>query len=147
MKQLRFIFLIAYLFIGFYAKAQIGCLYINSLNEKDTLYIFTSVVRERYEEENIVKLYKRNEKFYATIKKNKNEVIRLNQKQLNLFRLFELNLRNQSLEGDELLISGSMSRYELVFKNGQISFSSRISYFDIYKEILGYEIESIKMDE
>jgi hypothetical protein len=114
-------------------------LYIESIESNDTLLIICSVTRERVKEIETVSVYRNKGELIARLNwnfgKNDTTVI-LSDTIIIKIKTFERALRNQSLAGNEIQLAGSVSAYELIFKQGKISYSTKNSYYSLCEELL-----------
>lgn len=136
MFQLKIIIyqiLIIILCSGFSIKKDSNLLFIDSMSHKDTLMIkSTTWHHERVEDFESICIYYEDDELVAHLirwftridEAMCDTIFKLNKTQIEGIRLFEKKVRNQNLEGNEIRLSGRLTKYELTLKKKKVTYST-----------------------
>ncbi len=116
---------------------NIDCkLYIDDIKKGDTLKISIEFFVERNKFFEQISIFMDETSNYRAIYSNdkvRNKLITLDSEKIETIRLFELSIRNQSLKSNMPIFLCSQAEYTLCFKNGTISYYSKLKFYSFVK--------------
>ncbi|MFN0202264.1 MAG: hypothetical protein ACKVTZ_12125 [Bacteroidia bacterium] len=134
MKKLFLIFVSFVIQFSLYGQKNHCNLYIDNLQMSETLIIELKIyyhARGKPSSTNTARIFKDSEDKYTALITNDtltNFRITLDSSQINGLRNFEVNLRNQQLDGDSFVYK-SIIEYKLQFREGGIYYNTRRDFF------------------
>ena len=138
MNKLFLFYMCVMTYVVCYGQTSCCSLYINELQLNDTLKINLNIWQNRNHTEQKACIYKSIEGKYFIVISNdtlKNFKVELNSKKLEIIKKFEIGVRNQKLEEDNIIIS-ALAEYELSYRYGRYYYSSKREYYNLFKELL-----------
>lgn len=125
---------------SFILYGQSDCnLYIDELEKEDTLKVSIVVSIGRSESTEQILIFKNKfEKFHALINTDsvKNISVELTNSNINTIKRLELGIRKQKIENNVPFNIHSLAEYQITYKNGSVSYSSKEQFYSLYKELI-----------
>ena len=133
--------LILFTQMSVFLYGQSNCnLYFDELKKGDTLKVSIVFFVNRSEIKEEVLIYKNEfKKCFALINTDneKNVSIELTDSNLNIMKLFEVGIRKQYIESNVPLHIHSLAEYQISYKQGSVSYSTKEQFYSLYKELMG----------